>query len=566
MLTDEGDDPEVDPNDFLDPVEILSKLPKDFYDKIEAKKWQDRKEAIDALETLAANPKLQAGDYGDLIRILKKVLSKDTNVVLVAAAGKCLCLLAKGLGKKFQPYAAVCISGALEKFKEKKTNVVMALRDAIDAMYPSTNLEAIQEDVLAALANKNPNVKTETALFIARSLTKTQPAVLNKKLLKAYVTALLKNLCESDPAVRESSAEALGTMMKLLGDKNMAPYLTDVDSLKMEKIKESCEKAVIIVKIPNAKKETRPQTAPVKSAKGGSNEPRPVTRPVTASTAARKAPAKKAASSANALPKSASSKNVLPTERELTPEEIDEKLAEILPADVVSGLGDANWKTRLSAIENFIQITSSLEAKNEYSQILIKTLARKPGLKDTNFQVLKLRLDAVGQIIDRFGITVTTSDVIINDVTEKLADAKSGSSAAAVLTAMAESIRLEYVVSKVMSFSFEQKSPKVQQESLLWVNQAIKEFGFQLNPKVMIDDAKKGVNSTTPTVRQATITLLGTMFLYMGNTLSMFFDGEKPALRQLIQTEFDKYVGQKPPTPTRGSQVKSGNSASYADE
>jgi hypothetical protein len=39
----------------------------------EAKKWQERKETLEAVETLAKNPKLEAGDYGDLVRALKKV-------------------------------------------------------------------------------------------------------------------------------------------------------------------------------------------------------------------------------------------------------------------------------------------------------------------------------------------------------------------------------------------------------------------------------------------------------------------------------------------------------------
>ncbi|KAF7647512.1 hypothetical protein LDENG_00171230 [Lucifuga dentata] len=96
---------QVDPYELLDPVEILSKLPKDFYEKIEAKKWQERKEALEALEALAKNPKLEAGDYGDLVRALKKVIGKDSNVMLVALAAKCLAGLASGLRKKFGTYA-----------------------------------------------------------------------------------------------------------------------------------------------------------------------------------------------------------------------------------------------------------------------------------------------------------------------------------------------------------------------------------------------------------------------------------------------------------------------------
>ncbi|XP_037921963.1 protein mini spindles isoform X4 [Hermetia illucens] len=568
-----GEAEEIDPMDLLDPVDILSKLPKDFYEKLEAKKWQERKESLEALEKLLENPKLESGDYGDVVRALKKVLTKDSNVMLVAMSGKCMASLAKGLGKRFQTYATACIPAILEKFKEKKTNVVSALRDAIDAIYPSTTLEAFQEDLLEALGNKNPSVKAETASFLARAFTKTQPTALNKKLLKPIVTALLKTLNESDPTVRDSSAEALGTLLKLMGEKVVGPYLVDVDALKMAKIKECQERAVIVVKIAGAKKD-RPVTAPPKSApaqaaaapKGGSVEPKPVTRPATAAAGGRKPVAKKAAPGGGGLAKSASTTKVGSFERELTPEEVSARAEEILSAEILSGLSDVNWKTRLSSVESFLNYVNELDPKCGLAQILVRTLSsRKPGLKDTNFQVLKVKLDIVRIIAERLNFTLTTADFAINDVTEKLADPKNGGVAAQVLTAMAEATKLENIVSKVLSFAFEQKSPKVQSESLNWVNQAIREFGFQINPKVLIEDVKKGVQSTNPTVRGSAITLLGTMSMHMGNNLMMFFDSEKPALKQQIQAEFDKNAGQKPPAPTRGVK-KTASSSSINDD
>lgn len=133
---DESDAPQdLDPYDLADPVEVLSKLPKDFYEKIEAKKWQERKEALEALENLLKFPKLESGDYGDLVRALKKVVQKDSNVVCVALAGRCIAGLANGLRKKFQTYSGNLILPLLEKFKEKKQNVVQAIREAIDATY-----------------------------------------------------------------------------------------------------------------------------------------------------------------------------------------------------------------------------------------------------------------------------------------------------------------------------------------------------------------------------------------------------------------------------------------------
>lgn len=71
----------VDAYELADPVDILSKMPKDFYEKIEAKKWQERKEVLENLENLVKTPKLENGDYGDLVRALKKVcINKEKNI------------------------------------------------------------------------------------------------------------------------------------------------------------------------------------------------------------------------------------------------------------------------------------------------------------------------------------------------------------------------------------------------------------------------------------------------------------------------------------------------------
>lgn len=130
----------VDSFDLLDPVDILSKLPKDFYELCEAKKWQERKEALDTLlKLIEESPKLQTGDYSELIKQLKKMIGKDTNVVVVAAAAKCLAGIAKGLRNSFAPYANSCIQLIFEKFKEKKANVVQGLREAIDAIIVSVS-------------------------------------------------------------------------------------------------------------------------------------------------------------------------------------------------------------------------------------------------------------------------------------------------------------------------------------------------------------------------------------------------------------------------------------------
>ena len=41
---------------------------------------------------------------------------------------------------------------------------------------------------------------------------------------------------DTAPEVREASFDALGTAMKVVSEKNIAPFLTDVDNIKMQKV------------------------------------------------------------------------------------------------------------------------------------------------------------------------------------------------------------------------------------------------------------------------------------------------------------------------------------------
>lgn len=557
----EGNDPcnvpeEIDPYDLMDPVDILSKLSKDFYEKVEAKKWQERKQAVDELEQLLQAPKLESGDYGDLVRALKKIITKDTNVVVVAVAAKCLGSLANGLKKRFQPYASACVPAILEKFREKKQNVVSALKDAIDAIFVSTTIEAIQEDALAALENKNPSVKAETAAFLARCFSKCTPTHLSKKLLKAYSASLLKLLNDPDPIVRDNAAEALGTAMKVVGEKAITPFMADIEPIKKTKIKECCDKAVIVAKVSLPKGNERPSTAPaslsrpdVESVSSGPSTTKANKRPASSVTGVKKTvPKKTTNSSGNVAAKSDK------TEKEMSIEEVDEKAAEIFPDDLLSGLSDANWKTRLCSVEQFIEVVGSMSPSEVPSQVLIKVLNKKPGLKDTNFQVMKARLEALKLIAEKSILSSTSIEACVVDVAEKLGDAKNGALAGEVLTALAEASRLELVGPLVLDFAFSQKSPKVQQESLNWLSNALREFGFVIQPKSIIENVRKAILATAPPVKSSGIQFVGTLYLYMGAQLLNLFENEKPTLKQLIQAEFDKHVGESPPIPIRGSK------------
>ena len=69
-----------------------------------------------------------------------QIICNDFNAKVAAKAGKCLALLANCLKKRFLHYASACINCILEKFRDTNPDVVIAMREAIDAVYQSVSL------------------------------------------------------------------------------------------------------------------------------------------------------------------------------------------------------------------------------------------------------------------------------------------------------------------------------------------------------------------------------------------------------------------------------------------
>ncbi|XP_054885354.1 cytoskeleton-associated protein 5 isoform X3 [Poeciliopsis prolifica] len=569
----------VDPYDLLEPVEILSKMPKDFYDKIEAKKWQERKEALEAVEALIKNPKLENGDYGDLVRALKKVVGKDANVMLVSMAAKCLAGLASGLRKKFGTYAGQVVPTILEKFKEKKLQVVQSLQEAIDAIFLTTTLQNLSEDILGVMDNKNPSIKQQASLFLARSFRHCTQATLPKSVLKPFCAALIKQVNDSAPEVRDAAFEALGTAMKVVGEKAVNPFLSDLDKLKLDKIKECADK----VELPGGKKgaagggsgagDKKPAAKAPPAAEAPPKSSAPPKKSQTASSSKPSAgPAKKgkpASAAGGKAKKTSDSKEII--EAEISPEACEELAAAVLPASCLQQLGSGNWKERLASMEDFQRAVETMDKAVMPCQALVRMLAKKPGWKETNFQVMQMKLHIVALVAQRGQFSKTSASVVLDGLVDKIGDVKCGGNAKSALTAIGETCSLPWTAEQVVSLAFAQKNPKNQAETLNWLANAMKEFGFAgINVKGFINNVKTALGASNPAVRTAAITLLGIMYLYMGQPLRMFFEDEKPALLAQIDAEFEKMQGQSPPAPIRSTKKtaaeEDGDEAAEQDE
>ena len=238
----------VDAFDLAEPVDIRKNLPSEFNEWIVSTKWKERKDALEALLTNSKVPRIKEENYTEIMGTLGRCM-KDANIVVVTVAAQCVEAIARGYF--YSPsfvwcyrYRSIIMAPMMDRLKEKKQSVADALGQALDSVFAATSLTDCLEETLEYLKHKNPQVKTETLRFLVRCLRTTPFAPLKGEttIIGENCTKLLSDTFEP---VRNGAAEALGTLMKIVGERAMIQFLDGVDDIRKAKIKESFEKAEI---------------------------------------------------------------------------------------------------------------------------------------------------------------------------------------------------------------------------------------------------------------------------------------------------------------------------------
>jgi cytoskeleton-associated protein 5 len=243
----------------------------------------------------------------------------------------------------------------------------------------------------------------------------------------------------------------------------------------------------------------------------------------------------------------------------LAQEVVDEKANELFGAECVNNLANSNWKERQQAIETISNQLKRMPTDEVPVQVIVRTLAKKPGFKDPHFQVLKQRIELITTLADAaYKFTQRSASYCIVDIADKIGDVKNSQQAKDALSKVAEQCTLSYVCAQIVPSIFEAKNPKNQEHVLLWLSQAIKEFGFQgMDMKFLLGNIKASLQNSNATVRSAAIQLISTIYMYVGPSFRSLFDQEKQALLEQIDAEIEKVKGEKPPAPVRGKNTMS---------
>lgn len=73
--------------------------------------------ALEKVKEMGRTPRLAPGDYGSLVRVLKKILAKDSIVPVAVAAAEVAAVLASGLRDSFSGHAKVRLPQACLPFR-----------------------------------------------------------------------------------------------------------------------------------------------------------------------------------------------------------------------------------------------------------------------------------------------------------------------------------------------------------------------------------------------------------------------------------------------------------------
>ncbi|XWS16703.1 hypothetical protein CRYUN_Cryun34aG0113700 [Craigia yunnanensis] len=573
---------EIDEFELVDPVDILTPLEKSgFWDGVKATKWSERKEAVAELNKLASTKKIAPGDFTEVCRTLKKLVT-DVNMAVSVEAIQAIGNLARGLRTHFSGSSRFLLPILLEKLKEKKPALTESLTQTLQAMNKAgcLNLVDIVEDVKTGTKNKVPLVRSLTLNWVTFCIETSNRAVV-LKVHKDYVPICMECLNDGTPDVRDAAFSALTAVAKSVGMRPLERSLEKLDDVRKKKLAEMIAGSGSAVSGGTS-------SAAVQNSGGGVSSPESMqfsegsfVRKSAASMLSRKRPVSAApANKKGASVKSGNNKKVDGAGRleivklteppedielaEMNLEEIESRLGSLIQTDIISQLKSALWKERLEAISSLKQQVEGLQDLDQSVEIFVRLLCAIPGWNEKNVQVQQQVIEVVTYLASTATKFPKKCVVLcLLGISERVADIKTRAHAMKCLTTFSEAVGPAFVFERLYKIMKEHKNPKVLSEGLLWMVSSVEDFGVShMKLKDLIDFCKDtGLQSSAAATRNATVKVLGALHKFIGPDIKGFLTDVKPALLSALDAEYEKNpfegTSAAPKKTVRGSESTS---------
>ncbi|XP_050225850.1 protein MOR1 isoform X2 [Mercurialis annua] len=549
---------EIDEYELVDPVDILTPLEKSgFWDGVKATKWSERKEAVAELTKLASTKRIAPGDFSEVCRTLKKLIT-DVNIAVAVEAIQAIGNLARGLRTHFSASSRFLLPILLEKLKEKKPTLTESLGQTLQALHKSgcLNLVDIVEDVKTAAKNKVPLVRSLSLNWITFCIETSNKAVI-LKVHKDYVPICMESLNDGTPDVRDSAFAVLAAIAKSVGMRPLERSIEKLDDVRRKKLSEMIggsggsvtggTSSATVQAVSGSVSST--ETSEASFIRRSAASMLSGKKPVPAAPANKKVGSTKSGASkkGDGTGRTETSKAIEPPEdvepAEMSLEEIESRLGSLIQAETVSQLKSTVWKERLEAISSLKQQVEGLQGIDQSVEILIRLLCAIPGWSEKNVQVQQQMIEVITYLASTATKFPKKCIVLcLLGTSERVADIKTRAHAMKCLTAFCEAVGPGFIFERLYKIMKEHKNPKVLSEGLLWMVSAVEDFGIShLKLKDLIDFCKDiGLQSSVPASRNATIKLLGVLHKYVGPDIKGFLSDVKPALLSALDAEYEK--------------------------
>ncbi|KAK9795603.1 hypothetical protein WJX73_007429 [Symbiochloris irregularis] len=568
----EADTEGMDPYEFAEPVDVTKQLDKDFWSGLGEAKWQLRRDSLKRLRDVCAAPRLIPGDFGDLMRELKKICNKDSNVVCIGEAIGCIGNMASGLRSDFASQARAWAPVLLDKLKDKNLAVCNNSISGLKTFFRHCiALADVADDVTASLEHKNPKQRLET-LKLLQVIVESTPKAPVAKAAPLLLQTVAKVGNDPAPDIRETALCTLVAFALKMGSSLPAKVTEHLDDIRKKRFEELIQQARSQGAAP------RPGSASASGAPAASSAPtaaapKPLgpsntssARPLTTRSASSKraAPALGKSASAKAAGGSAAGSAVADDDDaslaagSLGRDEAISAMETNFDEAVVKDLRSDQWKLRKEAMEAMLaSISDHTESwADAHAYEVIQGISYLPGWGEKNFQVLAKAFEAITALVNKTSNLVKKAGfVALIGVVDKMSDAKLKGAGSDVLTALAEAIGPQFVVTQLHKKAAAHKSPKVLSEAIAWMAKSIEEFGLPaFSVAAILQWAKEDLASTNAPVRNAAVALLATCHKQLGPGLAPMIQTDvKPAQWTLLEEAFAANPQQQV-VPTRQSR------------
>ncbi|CAM9795466.1 unnamed protein product [Ectocarpus sp. 6 AP-2014] len=583
-----------DPREIIEPVDILSKLPKtEFNQKVAATKWSEILEGLNiAIEMIGDVPKLTAGDYGDMVQKLKR-LGDHSHVQVASTSHRLLSLMAEGLGQGFHPYFRSILGAMLVKLKDKKCAGVLGT--CLDRVYGNPHsLDQVVDEVVAALDTKKAiHARVATLGWISRCVAKSKPAV-EIATLTTLAKATIRLVDDSDPKIREAGSTTVAAIANASrGAKGPAPpvwavvlELQTANARAFKRIQGQVNGAASNTptqpeKVPSAPPQgqrsagkststaaeksaaagpkrgsgtsSKPPSVRARAATRGTSKPQPKPRTAPSSSAGQRKPSAPSAKE--------TSDDAVDDAVSITLEEAVDKLdgagIEGWGDSILPGLRGTAWKEKVASIERITQGVQS-DPGSLLTPVVMVLAAHTKQFKDSNFNVLKTSFLGITTLLEAAHVAGVAKgnqavvSTVVAPAVEKLGDRKLQETTSSLLTSAAESFGPSWVARRVMKAAGQAKAPLVHSEALTWLHACVKDFGAAVLPAPqVVAFAVSELEHVNPKVRTSALDLLGSMYHRLGPPMKALL----PELRAALQSQVDGVFSKVGYDPTADAQV-----------